>query len=221
MKKLVYLFAGGAVLAGALTEMSAQCVIEGGVALAQPKSAPALNQRYQISAGAVEQAAGPRAVVYLEGSFPAATNGAPAVARMAQRQFRFDPVLLPVRTGTTVEFPNYDAGYHNVFSYSKPKRFDLGRYRTEEKPAAVVFDQPGAIKLYCEIHDHMRATILVLDTPHFTVTDDKTGKYRLEQLPAGNYLLKAWLDEKRVLEKPVTLKAGETLRVDFSAAPAP
>lgn len=214
MKQLVYLFAIGMVLGHLEGEGRGQCVIEGNVALPQAKPAAAPSQRYQIDAGSVNQTPGPQAVVYLEGRFPPGGTNAPPVSRMAQKNFRFDPVLLPVQTGTKVEFPNHDTGYHNVFSYSKSKRFDLGRYRAEEKPAAVVFDKPGVVKLYCEIHEHMRATILVLDTPHFTVTD-AAGKFRLEHLPPGTYVLKAWLDEKRVLEKPVTLKAGETLRVAF------
>lgn len=214
MKQLVYLLAIGVALCRAASEGRGQCGIEGAVALPQARPAVAPSQRYQIDAGSVSQAPGPQAVVYLEGRFPPADRSTPPVARMIQKNFRFDPVLLPVQTGTRVEFPNQDTGYHNVFSYSKSKRFDLGRYRTDEKPAAVVFDKPGAVKLYCEIHEHMRATILVLDTPHFTVTDP-AGKFRLEHLPPGSYVLKAWLDEKRVLDKPVTLKAGETLRVDF------
>lgn len=215
MKKLLLVFAVGMVFARAPRGVSAECVLEGTVSLPPAKPAASLNQRYQIKAGEVGEEPGPQAIVYLEGTFPPVA-GAPPVAQMAQRQFRFSPTLLPVRTGTKVEFPNYDTGYHNVFSYSKSKRFDLGRYRTDEKPAAVVFDKPGPVKLYCEIHEHMRATILVLDTPHFTATDP-AGKFRLEHLPPGDYVLKAWLDEKRVLTKPVTLKEGAVLRVDFPA----
>ena len=133
---------------------------------------------------------------------------------MEQRHFQFAPGILPIRTGTVVEFPNLDDGYHNVFSYSKPKRFDLGRYRKDEKPPSLVFDKPGVVKLFCEIHEHMRGTILVLDTPFFTKTDT-AGGYRLEHLPGGKYTLKAWLDEKTVWEQPVELSDSDRLRVDF------
>jgi len=112
------------------------------------------------------------------------------------------------------EFPNFDDEYHNVFSYSKSKRFDLGRYRKDEKPAVQVFDQPGVVRLRCEIHEHMRGTILVLDTPCFTKTDTN-GVYRLENAPAGNFVLKAWVDEKTIYERSVEVKPGETLKVDF------
>ena len=94
--------------------------------------------------------------------------------------------------------------------------FDLGRYRKDEKPAAQVFEQPGVVRLRCEIHEHMRGTILVVDTPCFTKTDTN-GVYRLENAPAGNFVLKAWVDEKTIYERPVEVKSGETLKVDFPA----
>ena len=115
-----------------------------------------------------------------------------------------------------VEFPNHDDLYHNVFSYSKTKRFDLGRYRKDEKPAAQLFDKPGVVKLNCEIHEHMRGIILVLDTPYFTKTDTN-GHYRLESLPAGRFTLKAWLNEKITLQREVELDTGKILVVDFPA----
>jgi hypothetical protein len=125
--------------------------------------------------------------------------------------------VLPVQLGSAVKFPNGDDFYHNVFSYSKPKRFDLGRYRKDDRPPTQVFDQPGLVKLYCEIHGHMRGFILVLDTPYFIRTQTN-GVYRLADLPAGRYTLKAWVDEKRTYEKPVELQAGQTIRVDFGPA---
>ncbi len=127
---------------------------------------------------------------------------------MAQHHAQFAPGVLPIQVGTTVEFPNLDDFYHNVFSYSKPKHFDLGRYRKDEQPATQLFDKPGVVTLHCEIHEFMRGTILVLDTPHFVRTD-AAGRYRLSGLPAGHYLLKAWLNEKTTLEQPVDLPAHE------------
>jgi hypothetical protein len=136
-------------------------------------------------------------------------------AAVVQEHFQFSPAVLPILVGTAVEFPNLDDSYHNVFSYSKAKRFDLGRYRKDEKPAAITFDKAGVIKLYCEIHPHMRATVLVLDTPHFTRTDTN-GNFRLEHLPAGQFTLKVWLNEKTERERAVTLTDGAALRVDFA-----
>ena len=135
---------------------------------------------------------------------------------MAQKNIAFAPDLIAILVGSSVEFPNMDDTYHNVFSYSKTKRFDLGRFRRDEKPTSVVFDKPGVVTIHCEIHDRMRGTILVLETPHFVKTDT-AGKYRLDHLPAGNYALKAWVDGSDVREHAVELKNGATLRVDFPA----
>ena len=120
-----------------------------------------------------------------------------------------------MRVGTKIEFPNLDDTYHSIFSYSPAKRFDLGRYRPEERPIpSEIFDKAGLVTLRCDIHEHMRGLILVLNTPHFVVTD-ANGRFRLDGLPAGTYTLKAWIDSKSTLEKPVHLKNGETLHVDF------
>ena len=125
------------------------------------------------------------------------------------------PALLPVQTGTRVEFPNLDDTYHNIFSYSAPKRFDLGRYRGDERPIpSQVFDRPGLVTVRCDIHDHMRALILGLDTPHFVVTDAE-GRYRLPAVPPGRYVLKAWLDSRTVRSQPVEVSADAVLRIDF------
>jgi plastocyanin len=193
----------------------AQSVVEGVVQLPPAAARTVMPSRYQNKIiGEVGLPEPPLAVVYLEGNFPARANTNATIVRMEQSRFQFVPGLLPVQTGTTVEFPNLDDGYHSVFSYSRPKRFDLGRYRKEEKPPTLVFNKSGVVKLYCEIHEHMRGTILVLDTPYFIKTD-VTGKYRLDHLPAGKYILKAWLDEKHTWERSVELSDGSVLREDF------
>ena len=135
---------------------------------------------------------------------------------MPQKNLLFSPDLVAVRVGSAVDFPNLDDTYHNVFSYSKTKRFDLGRYRKGEKPGEVIFDKPGVVTVHCEIHDRMRGTILVLDTPYFQKTDT-AGRYRLEHLPAGRFVLKAWVSETDVRQQAVELKDGATLHVDFAA----
>ncbi len=192
----------------------AQAVIEGRVELPKTHTAPVMTKRYEIvTKGGVVATNPPLAVVYLEGTFPA--PAAPATKQLPQKDFAFVPPLLPLRVGTKVEFPNLDDTYHNIFSYSPAKRFDLGRYRPDEKPVpAQVFEVPGLVTLRCDIHEHMRGLILVLDTPHFAVTDAE-GRFRLTGLPPGSYTLKAWLSSKTTLERPVELKNGATLRVDF------
>jgi plastocyanin len=212
---LAGLVAGGGGAAWAQTPTSGRAVVEGEIVLPKVKPIPVASDRYGLKAGQVAPAPAPVAVIYLEGQFPATTNVVKTnQVQMAQKGFQFTQAVLPVQKGSYVEFPNLDEDYHNVFSYSKTKRFDLGRYRKEEKPAAVQFDQPGLVKLYCEIHEHMRANILVLDTPYF-VTTSPEGKFKLENLPPGKYVLKAWVDEKDVRSLPVELKAGETLKADF------
>ena len=193
----------------------AQAAIEGIVTLPTSRATPVVNKRYEVvTKGGVIATNPPLAVVYLEGTFP--PPPVPPLAQIAQKDLTFIPTLLPVQAGTRVEFPNFDDTYHNIFSFSPAKRFDLGRYRTDEKPVpSVVFDEPGLITLRCDIHEHMRALILVLPTPHFVITD-ADGRYRLGGLPAGHYTVKAWLDSKTTtLSQPVELKDGATVHVDF------
>jgi plastocyanin len=192
----------------------AQAIVEGRVNLAKSNSAPVMAKRYQIvTNGGVLSTEPPLAVVYLEGSFRRVNP--PATQKIVQKDLTFTPALLPVQAGTRVEFPNLDDTYHSIFSYSPAKRFDLGRYRPEERPIpSEVFDTAGLVTLRCDIHEHMRGLILVLNTPHFVVTDDK-GQFRLSGLPAGRYTLKAWIDSKTTRERPVELKSGATMHVDF------
>jgi plastocyanin len=174
-------------------------------------------KRYEIvTHGGALATEPPVAVVYLEGAFAKPTSL--PTKQIGQKNLAFVPSLLPVQVGTKIEFPNFDDTYHSIFSYSPAKRFDLGRYRPEERPIpSQVFDKPGLVTLRCDIHEHMRGLILVLDTPHFVVSDSN-GKFRLSGLPAGRYTLKAWIDSKTTREQPVELKSSETAHVDFSGA---
>jgi plastocyanin len=191
-----------------------QATVEGRVQLAKSHSAPVVAQRYEIvTHGGVLSTQPPLAVVYLAGAFRKPTSR--PTKQIAQKDLAFVPPLLPVQVGTKVEFPNLDDTYHSIFSYSPAKRFDLGRYRPEERPIpSVVFDTPGLVTLRCDIHEHMRGLILVLDTPYFVVTD-AGGRFRLNGLPSGRYTLKAWVDSKTTRERPVELKNAETAHVDF------
>jgi len=188
--------------------------VEGRVALPETRTVTVPNKRYEVVAkGGVLSLSPPLAVVYLEGKF--ALSAEPPLARMVQKDLVFTPALLPVQRGTRVEFPNLDDTYHNIFSYSSAKRFDLGRYRPDERPIpSQVFDLAGLVTLRCDIHEHMRALILVLDTPYFVLTDE-SGRFRLDGLPAGSYVLKAWLNSRVVREQPVILREDAVLTVDF------
>jgi plastocyanin len=192
----------------------AQATVEGRVELPKSHSAPVMAKRYEIvTHSGVLSTQPPLAVVYLVGSFP--KRSSPPARQVAQKDLTFVPSLLPVQVGTRVEFPNLDDTYHSIFSYSPAKRFDLGRYRAQERPIpSQVFDTPGLVTLRCDIHEHMRGLILVLDTPYFVVTA-ADGRFRLSRLPAGHYTLKAWIDSKTTRERPVELKSGETLHINF------
>jgi plastocyanin len=192
----------------------AETTAEGVVQLPKSASGPVMAKRYEIvTRGGTLSTQPPLAIVYLDGQF--SKTASPPKKQVAQKDLAFLPPLLPVQVGTRVEFPNFDDTYHSIFSYSPAKRFDLGRYRPEERPIpSVVFDTPGLVTLRCDIHEHMRGLILVLSTPHFVITS-ADGRFRLNGLPSGNYTLKAWIDSKTTREKPVDLKSGETVHVDF------
>ncbi len=194
--------------------LPASTTVEGRVELPKSHSAPVQAKRYEIvTKGGVLSTQPPLAVVYLDGSFPEPASL--PTKQVTQKDLTFIPALLPVRVGTKVEFPNLDDTYHNIFSYSPAKRFDLGRYRPDERPVpSQVFDKPGLVTLRCDIHEHMRGLILVLNTPYFVMTDT-AGHFRLDGIPAGHYTIKAWIDSRTTREKPVDLKNGQTLHVDF------
>src|SRR3954470_5525072 len=210
MKTLISLLA----LAWLARTLPAQGVIEGTVELPKSKSAPVVAKRYDVvTKGGVVATNPPLAVVYLEGNFPRPAKL--PTRQVEQKNLAFIPVLLPIEAGTRVEFPNLDDTYHNIFSYSPAKRFDLGRYRPEERPIpSVTFDEAGLVTLRCDIHEHMRGLILVLNTPYFVMTDT-AGRFRLDKLPAGRYTLKAWNDSRTTREKSIELKDGQTLHVDL------
>lgn len=202
------------------TQVAHAAVIEGSVELAKyaPRS-PAVSQRYagQAGAGKADTAPPHVAVAYLEGASITREQLRPPEEPivLAQKGLQFAPGILPVMLGSKVRFPNNDDVFHNVFSYSPSKSFDLGRYARNEEAPVQHFDTPGLVKLFCEVHSHMRGTILVLETPHF-VTSDAEGNFRLEGIPAGEYILKVWVNEKQTLQRSVVVKDEETLTVEFS-----
>ena len=156
-----------------------------------------------------------KSVVYLE----AAPRGAfertePGRTVMNQRNETFVPHLLAITTGTIVDFPNGDPFYHNVFSLSKANRFDLGRYPSG-KLKSVQFTQPGIVRVFCDIHSHMNAFILVFSHPFFTVTDDE-GRYRIDNVPPGNYNVIAWNEGVASEPKALTVPDGGTTELDFA-----
>ncbi|HEX5175904.1 MAG TPA: carboxypeptidase regulatory-like domain-containing protein [Chthoniobacteraceae bacterium] len=212
MKTFLLMMGAPALLCAPRLLMAA--TIEGQVELPKTRHAPVATKRYEIVAkGGVLAPYPPFAVVWLEGDF--AKPAALPVQQIVQKNLAFIPPLLAIRLGTRVEFPNLDDTHHNIFSFSPPKRFDLGRYTADVRPIpSQVFDKPGLVTLRCDIHEHMRGLILVLDSPYFVKTD-ADGRFRLGGLPPGHYKLKAWLDSKTTLERPVALQEQTMLHVEF------
>jgi len=153
-------------------------------------------------------------VVYLEVA-PSAAFEEPVAARerMDQRNETFVPHVLAVRTGTTVDFPNSDRIYHNVFSLSPTRRFDLGRYAVG-RSKAVRFDRPGVVRVFCDIHSHMSAFILVFSHRYFAVTQ-ADGTFQLPPVPAGTYMLAGWYEGEVRANRQVVVRAGETSMADL------
>jgi plastocyanin len=156
-----------------------------------------------------------RSVVYLEsaprGAFEMNEGGR---AAMDQRNESFVPHVLAIMIGTTVDFPNTDKFYHNVFSLSKTKSFDLGRYAAGNS-RSVRFDRPGIVRVFCDIHSHMNAFILVFGHPFFTMTDAE-GRYRIENVPPGTYGVIAWNEGISSEARPITVPDGGVAELDFT-----
>ena len=149
------------------------------------------------------------AVVYLLGDFPE-EDPVTAVRDIVQRGGVFLPGALTVRAGTAVRFPNEDPYVHNVFSYADP-RFDLGRYPAGDS-REVVFDAAGIVRIYCEIHEYMRAAVLVTEHSfHDVVSED--GSFRITGVPPGEYTLAAYHPDVGSLEERVAVSEGGTVRV--------
>lgn len=138
----------------------------------------------------------PSVVLWLRPLFaesdPPRTPASAGHYRMAQKNKQFDPRLLVVPLGSTVEFPNLDPFFHNVFSQFNGKRFDLGLYETGSSKG-VRFDHEGVSYLFCNIHPEMAAVIITLDTPYFSVSSN-SGSVVLHGVPVGSYEMHVWAE---------------------------
>lgn len=157
-----------------------------------------------------------RAVVYFEtaprGAFEESVAGH---ATMKQEHETFVPHVLAIQVGTVVDFPNGDPFFHNVFSLSKASRFDLGRY-PRGRSRSVRFDEPGVVRVFCDIHSHMSAFILVFAHRFFAVTDEE-GRYRIDGVPPGTWTLTAWYEgAARATKQVATPEGGGTATADFA-----
>jgi hypothetical protein len=130
-----------------------------------------------------------------------------------QKNAVFHPHVLPILVGTTVEWPNNDDIYHNVFSMSEAKPFDLGIYKKNEVKR-VTFDKPGRVDVFCSIHTKMSCVILVLTNPYFG-SSDKDGNYVISNVPAGTYQIKAWHERLPIQTKTITVPESGEVNLDF------
>jgi|SRR5688572_7598805 len=153
-------------------------------------------------------------VVYIDQPVTNLPASAPKTVQVVtQRDAVFRPHVLPIFAGTTVEWPNKDDIFHNVFSISESNPFDLGLYKDPELKK-VQFKNIGRVDVFCSIHSQMSCVILVLQNPFFA-TPDRSGHFRIPNVPAGTYKLKAW--HQRVppdLKEVVVQETGE-IEVEF------
>ena len=136
----------------------------------------------------VRERSEPNAVVWLETASRAGLDTRKVV--LDQRNLRFSPHVLAVRVGTTVEFPNRDRVFHNVFSFHDGKRFDLGMYPVGAVKN-VTFGEPGLSRIFCNIHPNMAAYVMAVDSGYFAVSD-AAGRFRISDVPSGTYTYHAW-----------------------------
>lgn len=135
-------------------------------------------------------------------------------AEIRQEHESFSPRVVAITRGSTVDFPNFDPFFHNVFSLSAAASFDLGRYQTG-KSRSREFTKAGIVKVYCHLHSQMSATIVVFDHPFFA-TPEIDGSYTLPNVPPGTYTLVGWHERVGEQKSTITVAAGRALHADIS-----
>jgi len=153
-------------------------------------------------------------IVYIKGPIPG-TKPPETPAIILQKDATFIPHVLPIMVGTKVEWPNEDEVFHNVFSKSDAKSFDLDLYRKGDPAKVVQFDKPGEVDVFCSIHSRMSCVVYVLENPCFASTD-RNNHYVITNIPPGSYKLDAW--NERLPDKiiPVTIKGDEDITIDIT-----
>jgi len=137
----------------------------------------------------------------------------PMRAEIRQRNENFVPHIIAVTVGSTVDFPNDDPIYHNVFSLSRTKTFDLGRF-PQGKSRGEVFDKPGVVKVFCQIHSHMSATVMVFNHPWFAIPEEE-GTFELPNVPLGMHQITAFHERLGDTTQQLQVEPGRAATVDF------
>lgn len=151
-------------------------------------------------------------VVYLEGDGLKATSS--TNAKVAQQGKKFVPDVTVVVAGSTVNFPNEDKVFHNVFSLGPGTEFDLGQYRAGQSKSQA-FPAAGPVDIYCNIHPDMFATVMVVPNDFWT-TPKPDGSFTIDNVPAGSYTAVAWVQLGPTVRNPVQIKDGAKATVDLS-----
>ena len=131
---------------------------------------------------------------------------------MVQQDTAFAPAAIFVPLGGSVDFPNADPFFHNVFSYSSSRRFDLGRY-PQGQAKSVTFEEPGVVSVFCEVHEKMRGVIVASENPHNAVVA-ADGSFRIEGVPAGEHEIVFWSADHDPVQQTVVVTAAQTSQVD-------
>jgi plastocyanin len=154
-------------------------------------------------------------VVYLEGDTGSGRpiTGQSVTAQMEQQNRRFSPDLVVIPAGSSVSFPNFDPIFHNVFSLSKAKSFDLGNY-SKGQSRMVVFSKPGIVAVYCHLHPNMTGTIVVAPNP-WVARAEPGGQYVLPDVAPGKYTVVAWHKTGGTFRKTIQVTAGRDAEADF------
>jgi plastocyanin len=154
-------------------------------------------------------------VVYLE-NVPGTPPTPKDHAVIRQREKQFDPPLTIVVKGTTIDFPNEDKIFHNVFSVSRPARFDLGLYKSGTAKS-VEMKRTGTVDVYCNIHPEMIAKVKVLENAYYTITG-RDGVFRIDNVPPGEYPVVAWLPSGDEVKGRAVVKAGDSVEVKLTVS---
>ena len=199
---------------GTPTTAQEQAAVRGRVSIGIPITARRATDTYSRSVQSMALAPESElrhVVVYVKNA--PKTPVAPGRAEIRQKDENFVPRVVAVPVGSEVSFPNDDPIYHNVFSLSRVKTFDLGRF-PKGRSRGTRFDKPGLVKVFCQIHSHMSATVMVFDHPWFAIPDEQ-GRFELAGVPPGVHQITAWHERLGDTTLQVRVEPGRAVTLDF------